>query len=106
MAQEFFDELRVNDVQALRRFATRRTHPEGTIPVRLGERPDALLIIERGEVEFPEIAFRWLRLRAHALDRAHQRLLEMAGKSALEQVSYLLLHESAERDEPVFLLAY
>jgi CRP-like cAMP-binding protein len=25
----------------------------------------------------------------------------MAGKSALEQVTYLLLHESAERDEPV-----
>ena len=25
----------------------------------------------------------------------------MAGKSALEQVSHLLLHESAERDEPV-----
>ena len=50
---------------------------------------------------FPEIAFRWLRLLAHALDRAHQRLLEMAGKSALEQVSHLLLHESAERDEPV-----
>ena len=50
---------------------------------------------------FPEIAFRWLRLLAHALDRAHQRLLEMAGKSALEQVSHLLLHESAERDEAV-----
>jgi CRP-like cAMP-binding protein len=53
---------------------------------------------------FPEIAFRWLRLLAHALDRAHQRLLEMAGKSALEQVSHLLLHESAERDEPVIEL--
>jgi CRP-like cAMP-binding protein len=53
---------------------------------------------------FPEIAFRWLRLLAHALDRAHQRLLELAGKSALEQVSHLLLHESAERDEPVIEL--
>jgi len=50
---------------------------------------------------FPEIAFRWVRLLAHALDRAHQRLLEMAGRSALEQVSHLLLHEAAERDEPV-----
>ena len=49
---------------------------------------------------FPEIAFRWLGLLAHALDRAHRRLLEMAGKSALEKVSHLLLHEYAERDEP------
>jgi CRP-like cAMP-binding protein len=49
---------------------------------------------------FPEIAFRWLGLLAHALDRAHQRLLELAGRSAVEQVSHLLLHESAERDEP------
>jgi CRP-like cAMP-binding protein len=49
---------------------------------------------------FPEIAFRWLGLLAHTLDRAHGRLLEMAGKSALEQVSHLLLHESAERNEP------
>ena len=49
----------------------------------------------------PEIAFRWVRLLAHALDRAHQRLLEMAGRSALEQVSHLLLHEAAEREEPV-----
>ncbi|MGH7486382.1 MAG: Crp/Fnr family transcriptional regulator [bacterium] len=50
---------------------------------------------------FPEIAFRWLRLLAHTLDRAHQRLHEMAGKSALEQVSRLLLHESDELDGPV-----
>jgi CRP-like cAMP-binding protein len=48
---------------------------------------------------FPEITFRWLGLLAHALDRAHQRLLEMAGSSAVQQVSYLLLHESAERDD-------
>jgi CRP-like cAMP-binding protein len=53
---------------------------------------------------FPEIAFRWLGLLAHALDRAHQRVLEMAGKSALEQVSHLLLHESAERNEPTLEL--
>jgi CRP-like cAMP-binding protein len=157
MTREDFDELPANDVQALRHFATRRTHPAGETLFRQGERPHALLIVERGEVElvhetsserlvvqilhagssvdhvaillgipypysavtlseatllrlrldtiraleqlFPEIAFRWLRLLAHALDRAHQRLLEMAGKSALEQVSYLLLHESAERDE-------
>src|SRR4029078_12736500 len=49
---------------------------------------------------FPEIAFRWLGLLAHSLDRAHQRLLELAGRSAVEQVSHLLLHESAERDQP------
>jgi len=41
-----------------------------------------------------------LGLLAHALDRAHQRLLELAGRSAVEQVSHLLLHESVERDEP------
>ena len=51
------------------------------------------------EEVFPEIAFRWLGLLAHALDRAHQRLLELAGRSAVERVSRLLLHESAERDE-------
>jgi CRP-like cAMP-binding protein len=50
---------------------------------------------------FPEIAFRWLRLLARTLDRAHQRLHELAGKSALEQVSHLLLHESDERDGSV-----
>jgi CRP-like cAMP-binding protein len=159
MTQKDFDELPGNDIEALRHFATRRTYPAGQILFRQGERPGALLIIERGEVElvhethserlvvqilyagssvdhlaillgipypysavtlseatllrlrldtiraleelFPEITFRWLRLLAHALDRAHQRLLEMAGKSALEQVSHLLLHESVERDEPV-----
>jgi CRP/FNR family transcriptional regulator len=53
---------------------------------------------------FPEIAFRWLGLLAHALDRAHQRLLELAGRSAIEQVSHLLLHESAESDEPTLEL--
>jgi CRP-like cAMP-binding protein len=158
MKQEDFDELPANDVEALGRFATRRTHPAGRILFRQGERPHALLVIERGEVElvyetgsdrlvvhllyagssvdhlaillgipypysavtlseatilrlrldtilaleelFPEIAFRWLRLLAHTLDRAHQRLLEMAGKSALEQVSHALMHESAERNEP------
>jgi len=159
MTQEDFDGLPGNDLEALRRFATRRTYPPGKTLFRQGVRPRELLIIERGELElvyetrterlvvqilyagssvdhlaillgipypysavtlseatllrvrldtiraleelFPEIAFRWLRLLAHALDRAHQRLLEMAGKSALEQVSHLLLHESAERDEQV-----
>ena len=41
---------------------------------------------------------------AHALDRAHQRVLEMAGKSALEQVSRLLLDDLAERKEPTLEL--
>jgi CRP-like cAMP-binding protein len=159
MTQQDFEGLPADDVEALRRFATRTTYPPGTTIFRQGERPQELLIIERGELElvyetrserlvlqilyagssvdhlailldmpypysaitlsettllrlrldtirtleelFPEIAFRWLRLLAHALDRAHQRVLEMAGKSALEQVSHLLLHESAERDAPV-----
>jgi CRP-like cAMP-binding protein len=56
------------------------------------------------EERFPEIAFRWLGLLAHALDRAHQRLLELAGRSAVEQVSHFLLHESGERDEPTLEL--
>jgi len=53
---------------------------------------------------FPEISFRWLHLLAHALDRAHQRLLEMGARSALQQVSHLLLHESAERGQPTLEL--
>lgn len=158
MRQEDFEQLPEDDIEALRRFATRSTYPPGKTLFRQGERPQELLIIERGELElvyvtrserlvvqilyagssvdhlaillnapyaysaitlseatllrlrldtiraleelFPEIAFRWLGLLAHALDRAHQRVLEMAGKSAIEQVSRVLLHESAERDEP------
>ncbi len=53
---------------------------------------------------FPEIAFRWLRLLAHTLERAHQRLVEMSGKSALERVCQVLLDESAERKEPTVAL--
>lgn len=49
---------------------------------------------------FPEIGFRWLTLLAHTLDRAYQRVEELAGKSAHEQVVHLLLHESAESNEP------
>jgi CRP-like cAMP-binding protein len=162
MTKEDFEELPGDDVEALRRFAIRRTYPPGTSLFRQGERPRELLIIEEGEVElvyetsaerlvvqilyagssvdhlaillgipypysavtlneatllhlrldtvrtleelFPEIVFRWLRLLAHALDRAHQRLLEMAGKSAVEQVSHALLHESAERNQPTIEL--
>jgi CRP-like cAMP-binding protein len=162
MRQEDFEHLPEDDIEALRRFATRSTYPPGKTLFRQGERPQELLIIERGELElvyvtrserlvvqilyagssvdhlaillnapyaysaitlseatllrlrldtiraleelFPEIAFRWLGLLAHALDRAHQRVLEMAGKSAIEQVSRVLLHESAERDEPTLEL--
>jgi CRP-like cAMP-binding protein len=159
MTADEFEGLPQDDVEALRRFATRRTYAPGTTLFHQGDLPREVYIIEEGELElvyetrserlvvqilyagssvdhlaillgipypysavtlseatllrlrldtvraleerFPEIAFRWLRLLAHALDRAHQRLLELAGKSALEQVSHLLLHESAERDEPV-----
>jgi CRP-like cAMP-binding protein len=162
MTQGDFEGLPGDDVEALRRFATRRTYAPGTTLFRQGDPPRELLIIERGELEliyetrserlvvqilyagssvdhlailldipypysavtlsdatllrlrldtiraleevFPEIAFRWLRLLAHALDRAHQRVLEMAGKSALEQVSRLLLHDLAERKEPTLEL--
>ena len=159
MTADEFEGLPQDDVEALRRFATRRTYAPRTTLFHQGDLPREVYIIEEGELElvhetrserlvvqilyagssvdhlaillgipypysavtlseatllrlrldtirvleerFPEIAFRWLRLLAHALDRAHQRLLELAGKSALEQVSHLLLHESAERDEPV-----
>jgi CRP-like cAMP-binding protein len=159
MTREDFERLPRSDIEALRRFASRRSYPPGKTLFCQGDRPRELLIVERGELElvyargperlvvqilypgssvdhlaillgmaypysavtvsratllclrldtvqaleelYPEIAFRWLRLLAHSLDRAHQRILEMAGKSALEQVSHLLLHESAERDEPV-----
>jgi CRP-like cAMP-binding protein len=162
MTQGDFEGLPGDDVEALRRFATRRTFAPGTTLFRQGDLPRELLIIERGELElvsethcdrlvvqilyagssvdhlailldipypysavtlsdatllrlrldtirtleelFPEIAFRWLRLLAHALDRAHQRVQEMAGKSALEQVSRLLLDELAERKEPTLEL--
>ena len=162
MTPEDFERLPGDDVDALRRFATRSTYPPGKTLFRQGEWPQELLIIERGELElvyethserfvmqimhpgstvdhlaillgipfpysavtlseatllrlrldtiqaleelFPEIAFRWLGLLAHALDRAHQRMLELAGRSALEQVSHLLLDESAERDEPTLEL--
>ena len=162
MTPEDFERLPGDDVDALRRFATRSTYPPGETLFRQGEWPQELLIIERGELElvhethserfvmqilhpgssvdhlaillgipfpysavtlseatllrlrldtiqtleelFPEIAFRWLGLLAHALDRAHRRMLELAGRSALEQVSHLLLDESAERDEPTLEL--
>ena len=45
----------------------------------------------------PHICFRWLRLLARRLDRAHRRLVELAGKSAFEQVVHFLLHETEER---------
>jgi CRP-like cAMP-binding protein len=67
----------------------------------LALRLDTIRVLEE---LFPQIAFRWVRLLAHSLDRAHQRLLQMAGKSAIEQVSRILLHESAERNEPTLEL--
>jgi CRP-like cAMP-binding protein len=162
MTKDDFERLPADDVEALRRFATRRTFGPGETLFRQGDRPRELLIIERGEVElvyatradrlvvqllyagssvdqlaivldvpyrysaitlteatllrlrldtlrtleelFPQIAFRWLRLLAHTLDRSHERLLELAGKSAIEQVSQALLHESAARNEPTLEL--
>jgi CRP-like cAMP-binding protein len=162
MTKHDFEQLPADDVEALRRFATRRTFGPGVTLFRQGDRPRELLIIERGEVElvyatradrlivqllyagscvdqlaivldvpyrysaitlseatllrlrldtvraleelFPPIAFRWLRLLVHTLDRSHERLLELAGKSAIEQVSHALLLESAARNEPALEL--
>jgi CRP/FNR family transcriptional regulator len=45
----------------------------------------------------PHICFRWLRLVSRRLERAQRRLVELAGKSAFEQVAHFLLHELQER---------
>ncbi len=162
MTREDFEALPRSDIEALRRFAVRRTYRRGKTLFRQGDRPDEIMILERGEIElvhqnrgerlvvqilhpgssidhlalilgvdhrysavaltdatvlrlrldtvatleelFPEIAFRWLRLVAHALDRSYERLLQLAGKSAAEQVALLLLDEVAEREEPALEL--
>jgi CRP-like cAMP-binding protein len=57
--------------------------------------------IETLEELFPELALRRVRLMAHALERAHGRLLEFAGRSALGQVTQLLAHESTEGEKGV-----
>ena len=51
MTQGDFEGLPGDDVEALRRFATRSNHPRGTTIFRQGERPQELLIIEKGELE-------------------------------------------------------
>jgi len=162
MTRADFERLPRSDLEALRRFAVRRTYRQGATLFRQGERPDSVLILERGEIElvrenrgerlvvqivhpgssvdqlapilesahrysavaltettvlrlrldtiaaleelFPEIALRWLRLLAHALDRAYERLQQFAGKSAAEQVALLLLDEAAERDDATLKL--
>ena len=51
MTQGDFKGLPGDDVEALRRFATRSNYPRGTTIFRQGERPQELLIIEKGELE-------------------------------------------------------
>lgn len=46
---------------------------------------------------YPEICFRWLRFISKRLERAYRRVVELAGKSALEQIVHFLLHEAEER---------
>ncbi len=156
MTREDFEALPEDDVKALQRFAVRGEQPTGATLFRQGDSPEAIFIIERGEVELvyetqferlivqilgagssigdlpviletpypftavtrspttmlrigletfrtlvevhPEICFRWLRLVARRLERAHRRVIELAGKSAFEQLVHFLLHEAAERD--------
>jgi CRP/FNR family transcriptional regulator len=45
----------------------------------------------------PQICFRWLRLISTRLERAQRRLVELAGKTAFEQVVHFLLHEVDQR---------
>lgn len=156
MSREDFEALPEDDVEALRRFAVRDSYPAGATLFRQCDTPEAIFIIEQGEVElvyetkferlivqilragssigdlpvlletpyaytpvtrtptttlrfsletirtlvdiYPEICFRWLRLVSRRLDRAHRRLVELAGKSAFEQLVHFLLHEAEERD--------
>jgi CRP-like cAMP-binding protein len=51
MTRADFEGLAANDVEALRRFSTRRTHPAGTQLIRQGDRPKEVLIVERGVLE-------------------------------------------------------
>lgn len=153
--REDFDNLPKDDVEALRRFAVREEHAQGAELFRQGDAPEAIFIVEQGEVELlyltrterlivqvigagssvgelpvmletpyaytavtrvptttlrfdlktlqtliaiqPHICFRWLRLVSRRLDRAQRRLVELAGKSAFEQVAHFLLHEVKER---------
>lgn len=155
MTRGDFAALPEDDVEALRRFAVGEEHPAGATLFRQGERPEAIFLIERGEVElvyeteferlivqvvragssigdlpvmletpyaytavartptsvlrfgldtirtlielYPEICFRWLRLVSRRLERAHRRLVELAGRSAFEQLVHFLLHEAEER---------
>lgn len=45
----------------------------------------------------PEICFRFLRLVSWRLERAERRLLELSGRSALEQIVQLLIREADEQ---------
>jgi CRP-like cAMP-binding protein len=50
---------------------------------------------------YPHICFRWLRLLSRRMARAQRRLVELAGRSAFEQVVHFLLHEVEERNSPI-----
>jgi len=155
LRREDFNNLPEDDVEALRRFAVREDHPQGIELFRQGEAPQAIFIVEQGEIELvyvtrterlivqvigrgssvgelpvmlgtpyaytavtrvptttlrfpletlqtlidvhPHICFRWLRLVSRRLERANRRLVELAGKSAFEQVAHFLVHELDER---------
>jgi CRP/FNR family transcriptional regulator len=162
MTREDFEALPADDVEALRRFGVRKSLPAGARLFRQGDRPEAIFIIENGEVELayearyerltvmilrdgsslgdlpvmlgtpysytavtrtpttalrfstqtietlveihPHICFRWLRLVSGRLERAQRRLVELAGKTAFEQVVHFLLHEVDERNSPTVQL--
>jgi CRP-like cAMP-binding protein len=155
MTREDFEALPKDDVEAMRRFGASETHRPGTQLFHQGSTPEAIFIIETGEVElvyetkydrliiqivsagssigdlpvmletpypftavtrtpatvlrfsadtirtlieiYPEICFRWLRIFSKRLDRAYRRIVELAGKSALEQIVHFLSHEAEER---------
>ena len=51
LRREDFNNLPEDDVEALRRFAVREDHPQGIELFRQGEAPQAIFIVEQGEIE-------------------------------------------------------
>ena len=82
MTQGDFEGLPDDDVEALRRFATRSNYPRGTTIFRQGERPQELLIIEKGELEliYQTRFERLVQSAREALAEAHAKVAPMGKK--------------------------
>lgn len=154
VSREELEALPDDDLGALRRFGIQKTWSAGETIFRQGDQPEALFIIEQGEVSLvdetkskrlivqivrtgsilgespvlhespyaytavaraetttlgftletigalleidPQICFRWLRMLSDRLDGSQQRLLAIAGRSAIERLGSFLLQEAGE----------